>query len=267
MIPAALVRRDKALLNSVQRATIAFVDRAMPDLEQVSQNGAGAVFRELATGTLDQFGNTARIASTASYEDMRASVVSKATPLNVKTPFSVTPEVVDPAVGYAMGHFVAGDFVGASTALASSVGLLVADTYRSTSRYLSERDPYAVSMQRIAGPRACAFCAYAATMSTRYQQEINGAEIFQSMEKFHARCGCSLVPLFKNVSVFRAPYMNDMEDHIDVAMRDIRDMYDYAIRQPGAREMKRREFFQTYPDTALTTENIAKRLRLMNGYR
>lgn len=267
MIPAALVRRDKTLLNSVQQASIAFIDRAMPDLRRLSQKGAGAVFRELATGTLDQFGNAARIASTASYGDMRASVVPKATPLDAKRPFSVTPEVVDPAVGYAMGHFVRGDMLGASTALASSVGLLVADTYRSTASYLSERDPYAVSMQRIAGPRACAFCAYAATMSTRYQQEVNGAEIFQSMEKFHAHCGCSLIPLFKNVSVFQASYMADMQDHVDLAMRDIRDMYRYAKSLPEAQGLKRKEFFAAYPDTALTTENIAKRLRLVNGYR
>lgn len=264
MIPSKLVRRDQILLNEIQTQSVSAVSSMLPDLETLSQNGAGAVFREVATGTLDRFGNVATVASTASYGDMRASVLPLERELNTVATFTLNLETVEPVVGYAMSKFVAGDYAMAGTQLAASVGLAVANTYRDNTLKLVESDPVAYGVQRVARPGACAFCAYSAAHSN---PEWRGGS-FQHLHKYHEHCSCSVVPLYKNVTPFMSRAMREQSDEARGALGILRTRQDtmwksFKEQNPDARK---RDFFKNYPQASVTMKNALRVMRNEMGY-
>jgi hypothetical protein len=259
VIPEKLIRRDKALLTQVQQQSNDAVSKVLPDLKSLTQQGAGAVFRKVTIGTLATFGNVAHVASKASYSGMRAAAVPLAEDLNVTNLFKVTDEAIEPVVGFAMSKFVSGNIAEAGTALASSVGLAVANAYRSNEVSLANDDPVASGYQRVAAPGACAFCAFAAAT----------ANITTGWDgDYHDHCSCTTVPVFKNVSMFRPAYYDQYQMDAQDAEAQITADHDAtyaAFRQanPGAR---RKDYFKAYPQNSVTTKNILARMRATGAY-
>lgn len=263
MIPTELIQRDRTLLTQVQEQSVAAVTSMLPDLETLTQRGAGAVFRQVATGVSDQFGNVASVASTASYNDMRAAVKPLERELTLTLNYAVDLEVIDSVVGWAMSQFQDGNLAMAANSLATGVGLSVANAYRDNVVNLTEADPVAEGYQRVARPGACAFCAFAAAYSDPHWR----GGVFQHTGKYHDHCHCTAVAIFKDVPVFKSKSMRQFEEdaHNAVGIVNAKDREAWAYFKEKNPGVSRREFLRAYPNYSMNTENILKAMRSL-GY-
>lgn len=256
MIPDRLVQQDKKLLVKVATASADEVSKALPSLEALSQREAGGVFRTLATGTLERFGNVASVASTASYADMRAAALPSAKALGAKPSFTLDMDVADTVIGYAMSKFATGSFFEAGVQLATGVALAVSNTYRNNGINLANNDPKVQKYQRVASADACAFCAFAATTAGISAEAMN-------FDGFHDHCSCNVVPVFDGQDPFRPDYYSSFEDASAQAMDEIsaeKDATYTAFRQANP-DARRKDYFKAHPEAAMTTENILARMR------
>jgi len=261
-IPPRLILRDRQLFNNVTRLAEQTVASNVPDLSNLERDEAGAALRRLATGSMTSFGAVATETSRISYQEM-------ATGANVRGDYNPTrlPEFdnfiareVDPAVGRSMKAYSQGLFVEAASFLSVTVARVVGNVYRETIASNARRDPRAGAYRRVAGPRACAFCAFAATRADI---------VTKSDAKFHANCRCTTIPAFKGQEQYKPTYYEKYEEDASTAEFNLRREQEAAREQfreenPDARN---RDFFRAYPQLSITPENILAQMRAGGGYR
>lgn len=232
-LPTALVARDKELLDGVANLAGDTVKRVLPDLTKLGQQEAGGVLRQVAGSTMLSFGNVATQTAVASYDSMTLAALDEllqtADPLSragqdiriarglkwaqengykavtLKAAPIVTQEI-DAVVGNAMSKLMQERFNDAETALSEGVSRMVANFYRDTMATNSYKDKNATGYQRVASPRACAFCLVVA---------LNKYTTFEQSGGYHDSCRCTTIPIYKNVGSFKPDYYDQFQQEYE----------------------------------------------------
>lgn len=261
-IPDELVTKDRQAFNSIVNLAETVVSRNVPDLSTLEQAEAGYVLRRLAAGTMLSFGNIATETSRLSYEAMAAGaqVGGSFTATTLPKLQEFIDNQVDPVVGWSMGTFQQGRFAEAASFLSQSVGRVVGNVYRETMSNNALTDKRARRYVRVAGPGACAFCAFAA---------VRADIVTNSDAKFHANCRCTTMPAFSGMAEYRPSYYDKYEEDAWSAEGALRADQDAAraafyAANPDAR---RRQFWAAYPELSITPQNILARMRETGDYR
>lgn len=209
MIPAQLVKQDRAAMQRTASLAERIISEKLPDLSTLDQQAAGGVVRALATGTTYAVGNVATQASVASYGRFQAAVGATGfQPKALDVPKATAP-LLDAAVGRSMVAYSQGMFEEAGTFLAVTVGRLVTNVYRQTMADNSDLDKSVVGYQRVASANACSFCALVA---------LNQYTSFEESGGYHDHCSCSTVPIFRSTSPYRPDYYDTFESDYAAAV-------------------------------------------------
>lgn len=260
-IPARLVQKQRLAQNAVSALATKTVTQAVPDLSRLSQAEAGGVLRTVATGTLGTIGNIATTVGVESYREYSQWAIAEKIAKDTFTPSRLdnlvdsVSRAVDPVVGNAMAKFSQGMFVDAAIALTAGVSREVTNFYRETVAVNSQRDPRVVSYQRITSADACAFCLYIATQTENTS--------WANDSGYHDHCGCSSAPVFKGDEPITTDYLGAFDAEVSQARDEI--IADYTEKRALAPDLRQRNFFRAYPETAVNTENILARIRASSG--
>lgn len=142
---------------------------------------------------------TARMWASRGFESYTPTVV------NVKERIAASLEGV---VGNSMSKYLDGSYADAAYALQNGVGRMVENVYRDTLATNSQSDGFASGYQRVASPTACAFCLTVA---------LNEYTSFEQSGGYHDRCGCSTVPVFRNVPAYEPDYYSGFREDYTTA--------------------------------------------------
>lgn len=125
----------------------------------------------------------------------------------------------------------------------------VLDAGRSTMWLSAQQDRFIGGVRRYARASACAFCAYLCAIEADVAADTH----------WHDDCRCVSVPFWED-----NPFPS--VEHIDVfgeAARQARSHIeaDYREKRALAPDLRRRNFYRQFPETALTTENVVAVMR------
>ena len=259
-IPETLIRKQKIAQNALSGLAGRTVTQAVPDLSKLSQQEAGGVLRTVTAGTLGTFGQASTVLGRDAYADYSAWAVESKIAKDTYKPTLLTglasaiSESSNAIVGYSMVKFQQGMFEDAATALTAGIMREVGNLYRDTVGLNSKRDDRVEYYQRVASANSCAFCLYMAT-----QVPVS----FESDPGYHDHCGCSTVPVFKGDEQYIADYYEEFDGEVFNARKDI--IADYRAKRDLAPDLRTRNFYRKFPETAVNTENILARIRASTG--
>lgn len=133
--------------------------------------------------------------------------------------------------------------------LGGSVGNHVAAGDRATMLLTSAADPSSYGVRRYARFGACAFCAYLSSIEATVYDDTH----------WHDNCSCVNVPWWEDNPLPDAGYMDEYAAAADRARAAI--LADYEAKRRLAPDLRRRNFYREFPETALNQKNIVARMR------
>lgn len=231
-----LVKRNQATLRQVNAVLDSTAQKALAPLNNLTQQGAGALFRNVVPGLVDQFGNVnAQIArqyyldqrdvawkaiETGGFTKYRRTSISRATAVTKAqialsqgyTPVSPKFDAItrsESTINYSMKLFQSMGGA-ASTEIRNALTRAVASYNRDTILYNSALDAAVVGVQRVAEPGACKFCQMVAF------QKGGRVRVSSYAANYHNNCRCSIETLYAG----DAPYAPHYYKNFDYAPPD-----------------------------------------------
>ena len=183
----------------------------------------------------------------------------------ISTPF-VAPPVdydwdlfADNTVGFAGSRIAERSGYGATVALVAGA---VTGELNAFSRIIIEEyssmDPTPTSFQRVTGPDPCEFCLFMAAVADARRFATSEGSV-----DYHNKCSCVDVPVFQGQSFDRPASYDRMEETFGEARSHLE--ITQALAREQAPGLRRRDFFRKYPDSSITTKNIMREIRAVDG--
>lgn len=256
MIPFEVVNEHRVALDRLTNLAGQNAARVVEEVSNQDVETAAAALRAATPIIVDEYGLVATGLAESFFVDLRTASATDNIVDLVSADYATT-QLVEAAVGYTVATSVTNGFEQAASALAGAVQRIVAGFDRESIK--ANSGAHRVKYRRVAGPGACAFCAFAA--STADVQSTNA-----DIDAYHDRCNCSVVPLFDEIDT--PAYYETYSDAASTATAQIRRDYDekYSAWRAENPSGKRRQFFAKYPETAVTTRNILAGMRAQ-GFR
>lgn len=204
--------------------------------------------REMAAAVVSAWSGVAAEGAALFYETQRP------TPGPVRIAPPSIGERLAGDLGYALAPLFAPDAFDTPglvflTRLGGAIGLHVAAGDRETTMLTAADDPASRGVRRFARSGACAFCAYLSTVeATVYDDTV-----------WHSDCTCVNVPWWEDNPLPEADYMDEFGRAAERARELI--LEDYQEKRKLAPDLRRRNFYKKFPETAVNTKNIAARMR------
>lgn len=205
-----------------------------------------AQLRDAVPAVVGSYGEVAGVAAADWYESVRPAPGFAAIPV---TPKNIAAETTS-TLGWALAPlFTETD---SDTLMRITGGLirLVSMFDRDTIDTNAGRDPFASKSKRVARFDACAFCAYLS---------VNTDNTDEDTKKYHDHCRCYPVPFWDTVGIPQLPYQEAWEISAERARNAIEA--DYREKRKLAPDLRRRNFYRQFPETAINTKNILARMR------
>lgn len=120
---------------------------------------------------------------------------------------------------------------------------------RQTLMLTANADPLSKGVRRFARPASCGFCAYLSSME---------ATVYADTD-WHRNCHCVNVPYWEDNPLPNAEHMDRFEEAAGKAREAI--LADYREKRKLAPDLRMRNFYKKFPETAVNTKNIAARMR------
>lgn len=205
-----------------------------------------AQLRQAVPAVIGSYGPLASVAAADWYEIVRPAAgfaAVTAVPTNLAEDTTST-------LGWALAPLFADTDSDTLTRLVGGLVRLLAGFDRETITLNGSRDPIAGRMKRVARPNACAFCAYLAVYSENTDE---------GTKKYHDHCRCYPVP-FTDTTGY--PDLEHEQRWVEAAER-ARDaiLADYREKRLLAPDLRMRNFYRQFPETAVNTQNIVSRMR------
>ena len=143
---------------------------------------------------------------------------------------------------------------------------IVADYARETILENAEADTATtVTVQRVAEPNACAFCAMLAVQTLTFTA-IGTPEDFTTFEnEWHNNCNCSLETVFDDQPPIRPSYYDKMEETYKEASDRLVAEGEAAAEAQGYNDRGNREVLKNNKEYSFTTKNISRYMREVGG--
>lgn len=236
-------RRNQATMLQVETLLTAEATRVLGAASGFSQQEMGGFLRRVVPGLIDRYGKVNAAAAIKFYDEQRriwwmtrnpafnaearrnqrrmaeryAAARLRGQIYVAKMPTFNPIEASKPVVGWGMARFMSDGFDDMSDNVVGAMTRAVASYNRDTMLYNAGLDDAVVSVQRVAEPGACAFCALMAFSS---QRSVSGASLDVRTTSyavdFHNKCRCSIETLYEGDSPLRPDYYDKFErDYLD----------------------------------------------------
>ncbi len=241
--------RAATLENITTAATNDIVSYASTILNE-SPPKVAAQMRVAVPAVVGTYGEIASVAAADWYETVRPVAGFRAV---TATPTSLSDDLTS-TLGWALAPLFTETESDMLTRITGGLIRLVSAFDRDTIDTNVGRDPFAKKSKRVARPDACAFCAYLS---------VNTDNTDEDTKKYHDHCRCYPVPFWDTVGVPRLPYEEAWEAAAASARNAIER--DYFEKRKLAPDLRKRNFFKKFPETAINRTNILSRMRVELG--
>jgi hypothetical protein len=210
------------------------------------------VIRETVPAILSTYGSVTGTVSSTYYENQR---------IKAKVPGSFVPVLPDVdwtdvsggTVGYTISRLRTGAPLDATRAImAQNIYSNLFDYSRQVVSTNAEADGGRTTYRRLTSPKACDFCLYVAI-------SLDPGRTNKIEKQYHSKCSCVDIPVFQGQSFDEPAYYEKYREDLGAARAELENAQSVAREQdPG---LRRKAFFAKYPDTAITTSNLVKKVR------
>lgn len=176
----------------------------------LDQQELGGYLRTVIPAIIARYGNLNAVTAADYYEKVRAISAKNAPAYKAIVPTFDALERADTVINYGMATFMKEGFERLPQLLSIAMTTPVNGYNRSTLDQNAALDTSAKTVQRIAEPNACAFCALMAfsTTSTAEGQSI-GTRTFSYAPDFHDNCHCTVEVIFEGQDPIVPDYYQD----------------------------------------------------------
>lgn len=226
------IRRNQATMAQVETLLERESTKVLSLAQSFDQQQMGGYLRTVIPGLLDRYGNVNMVAAVKYYDEQRLLAqarlssrsatrlaakklqgqlyVAKMAPIDSKA-------LAEPIIGAGMKSFMGKGFGDMQATVNNALTRAAASYNRDTILYNSALDDATITVQRVAEPSACAFCALMAFSSTR---SASGAPLDVRTTSyavdFHNNCHCSLETLYEGDEPIRPDYYDKFEsEYVD----------------------------------------------------
>jgi len=237
-----LVRRNQATMEQVNTLLQREANQVLGLASNFDQQQLGGYLRTVVPGLVDKYGNVNAVAAMNYYDEQRllwaqqhpaasasknlrnartqkaqrfAAAKLKSQVYAAKLPTFDIAEKTEPIIGWGMSRFIDEGFDAMQSAVTNSMTRAVGSFNRDTIIYNAGLDDAVVSVQRVAEPGACSFCAMIA-----FGSGSSGGDprIGSYAADYHDHCHCSIETLYEGDTAIRPDYYDELEaDYIEAA--------------------------------------------------
>jgi hypothetical protein len=215
----------------------------------------------------NRYGTVNSAATVLHYNEMRdiAFEGKKVKSYSAVVPALAFTDRVDALLGYGIASNFTGGKASMVNVLVNGITKIVSEYAHQTIQYNAEADTIGtVTVQRVAEPNACAFCAMLAVQGIVFQG-IGSPDDFTIYENdWHDNCNCSLETIFSEQSLIRPPYYDKMENTYKEASDKLIADGEAAADELGT-SRGNKAFLKENPEYSFTTKNITRYMREVGG--
>lgn len=224
------VRRNQATMQQVNTLLEREATKVLSLAQQFDQQQMGGYLRTVVPGLVDRYGNVNATAAMDYYNETRilagqrlamsarraqrlagAKLQSQVYVAKMQTFDSV--KLAEPIIGVGMKALMVDGFGSMADTVTNAMTRAVGSYNRDTITYNAGLDDATLTVQRVAEPGACAFCALLAFSSTR---SVSGDSLDVRTTSyavdFHNNCHCSLETIYEGDEPIRPDYYDQFEE-------------------------------------------------------
>ena len=226
-----LIRRNQATMAQVDTLLEREANKVLSLAEQFGQQQMGGYLRTVVPGLLDRYGNVNAVAAMKYYDEQRmlafertklkdyrrgsqreAAAKLKAQIYVARMAPVDSKALAEPIIGTGMKALMADGFGEMRQAVNNAMTRAVASYNRDTILYNAGLDSAVITVQRVAEPTACAFCALMAFSSQRSASgDALDVRTTSYAVDFHNNCHCSIETLYEGDEPIRPDYYDQFE--------------------------------------------------------
>lgn len=221
-------RRNQASLNQVNALLIRESNAVLSNAQGLEQQQMGGFLRSVVPGLIDRYGKVNATVALQYYDEQRLAARARAESKSraqrlaaakltgqiykAKLPEFQPVQTAEPIIGYGMAKFMNDGFEPMREVLNNAMGRAVASYNRDTLLYNASLDDAVITVQRVAEPNACAFCALMAFSSTRSAagQSMDVRTTSYAVD-FHDNCNCTIETIYEGDEPIRPDYYDQFE--------------------------------------------------------
>lgn len=186
--------------------------------QNLGQQELGGFLRATVPGLIGRYGNVNAVTAANYYDQVRSVSVKKGKSYKAIIPTFDATERGNTIVNYGMATFMQEGFERVPELLAQALTRPVAAYNRETLDYNAGLDTSVKTVQRIAEPNACAFCALLAfSTTTTAEGKTIGTRTFSYAPDFHNDCHCTVEVIFEGQDPIVPDYYKDFAMEYDEA--------------------------------------------------
>lgn len=240
-----LVKRNQATMRQVNELVIREANKVLSVANGFDQQQLGGYLRTVVPGLVDRYGNVNAVAAMQYYDDQRllwsqsnpatsgsgsrknltnsrsgkaqrfAAAKLKSQVYVAQLPSFDVQAKSEPIIGFGMSRFMDEGFDAMQSAVTNSMTRAIGSFNRDTIIYNAGLDDAVVSVQRVAEPGACSFCALIAFGSG---SSGGGPRVGSYAADYHDHCHCSIETIYGGDSPIRPDYYDQLEaDYVEAA--------------------------------------------------
>lgn len=229
------VRRNQANLRQVNALMLKESTTVLGQAEGLDQQNLGGFLRGVVPGLIDRYGKINAVVAMQYYDEQRLAALARQESrtraqrsaaarlrgqvYKAKMPEFNAPQVAEPIIGYGMSKFMSEGFAPMREAVTNSLTRAVASYNRDTLLYNASLDDAVITVQRVAEPNACAFCALMAFSSTRSAagKPLDVRTTSYAVD-FHDHCNCTIETIYEGDEPIRPDYYDKFEqEYLDAS--------------------------------------------------
>jgi len=206
----ALALENRRTMRHVSTLMKAEAVKVISQGQNLGQQEMGGFLRTAIPAIIARYGNLNAVTAANYYDQVRAISAKGAKSYKAVVPAFDALERADTVINYGMKTFMAQGFERLPELVAAAMTTPVAGYNRDTIDANAGLDTSAKTVQRIAEPNACAFCALLAfsTTSTAEGKTI-GTRTFSYAPDFHDNCHCTVEVIFEGQDPIVPDYYKD----------------------------------------------------------
>lgn len=212
----ALALENRRTMRHVSTLMQAEAVKVISQGQNLDQQQLGGFLRTTIPAIIARYGNLNAVTAANYYDQVRAISAKGAKSYRAVVPAFDALERADTIVNYGMATYMKEGFDRLPQLVATAMTTPVAGYNRDTIDHNAGLDTSAKTVQRIAEPNACAFCALLAFSTTSSAEgKTIGTRTFSYAPDFHNDCHCTVEVIFEGQDPIVPDYYKDFAMEYD----------------------------------------------------
>lgn len=227
------------------------------------------LIRDTFPSITERYGSVSSQAAAVHYDELRdiAFQDRRVPTYAAATPALAYSERIETVLDYGIASNFTDNRQKMATVLSNGITGIVSQYNRDTISANSERDNQIglITVQRVAEPNACSFCAMLAVNDITFTGIEADAAIITYEDEYHENCNCSVETVFEGQDPIKPPYYNKMEETYKEAERRIISEGQEIAESQGYSGRGNAVFQKNNPEYSFVAKNITRYMREIGG--